>query len=223
MGRARSATLAALLVLAAAPLAATELAGKVRLTEKGRPVAAAEADLDRAVVWFVPEGKSAAPRAERARMVTVRKQFDPQVLVVPVGSTVDFPNQDPILHNVFSVSDENAFDLGLVGGGEGRSATFRSPGIVQVFCNVHHKMFAHVVVVESAFHALAGGDGGFRLAGLPEGRGTLHYWHERGELGAVALTLPRQAPLEIAIEVTKPRLPPHKNKLGKSYSRSGYG
>jgi len=223
MSKARTAALAALLVAAGAPLPAAELAGALRLVEKGRPVPAAEAGLERAVVWYVPEGKSAPARPQRARMLTVRKQFDPQVLVVPVGSTVDFPNQDPILHNVFSVSNENAFDLGLVGAGEGKSATFRAPGIVQVFCNVHHKMFAHVVVVDSPFHALAGGDGGFRLSGLPEGRGTLHFWHERGEPGSLGLSLPRQGALTVSIEVTKPRLPPHKNKFGKSYSRSGYG
>jgi len=223
MWRAHRAALAALLCLAGAPLPAAELAGVVRLLDKGRPVAASEADLDRAVVWYVPEGKAASPKPRRARMLTVRKQFSPQVLVVPVGSTVEFPNQDPILHNVFSVSNENAFDLGLVGAGEGKSATFRAAGVVQVFCNVHHRMFAHVVVVDSAFFALADGDGGFRLGGLPDGRGTLHYWHERGEPGSVALTLPRREPAAVTIEVTKPRLPPHKNKFGKSYSRSRYG
>ncbi|MCB9378926.1 MAG: hypothetical protein H6511_09225 [Holophagales bacterium] len=223
MWRAHRASLAALLFLVVAPLQAAELAGVVRLLEKGRPVAGGDQDLDRAVVWFVPDGKAAPPKPQRERMVTVRKQFSPQVLVVPVGSTVEFPNQDPILHNVFSVSNENAFDLGLVGAGEGKAATFGAPGIVQVFCNVHHKMFAHVVVVESAHFALADAAGSFRLTGLPEGRGTLHYWHERGEPGSVALVLPRREPATIAIEITKPKLPPHRNKFGKSYSRSSYG
>lgn len=223
MWRVRAVALAALLVAAGAPLPAAELAGAIRLVEKGRPVPNAGAALERAVVWFVPEDGLRPPRPERARMVTVGKQFDPQVLVVPVGSTVDFPNQDPILHNVFSVSGENAFDFGLVGAGAGKSATFRAPGIVQVFCNVHHRMFAHVVVVPSAHYGLADSRGLFRLDGLPSGRGTLHYWHERGEPGSIGLALPRRDVVEVAIEVTRPRLPPHKNKFGRSYSRAGYG
>lgn len=69
--------------------------------------------------------------------------------MVPAGSTVRFPNQDSILHNVFSVSRANRFDLGLYRRGEGKSATFRQPGVVRVFCNVHHSMVAYVVVVET--------------------------------------------------------------------------
>ncbi len=224
MWRAHAAAALALLAVAGgAPAAGAELGGTIRLIERGKPIGPAEAELDRGVVWFVPEARGGAPKPVRAEMVTKRKQFDPQVLVVPVGSTVAFPNQDPILHNVFSVSSGNGFDLGLVGAGEGKEATFRSPGIVQVFCNVHHKMFAHVVVVDTAHHGRADAAGAFRLAGLPTGRGTLHYWHERGDPGSLALTLPRAAPVEIAIEVTRPRLPPHKNKFGKPYSRRDYG
>ncbi len=223
MWRVRAAALAAVLVAAGAPVPAAELAGAIRLVEKGRPVATESAELDRAVVWFVPDDDVAPPHPQRARMVTVRKQFEPQVLVVAVGSTVDFPNQDPILHNVFSVSGRNAFDFGLVGAGGGKSVTFGAAGIVQVFCNVHHRMFAHVVVVESAFHGLAGKAGAFQLSGLPSGRGTLHFWHERGEPGSVRVALPRRDRVEVEIEVTRPRLPPHKNKFGRSYSRAGYG
>lgn len=223
MWRARPVALVVVLLAAAVPAGAAEIAGAVRLVEKGRVVPAAEADLGRAIVWYVPDGKRAPAKPLRARMVTYRKQFDPQVLVVPVGSTVDFPNQDPILHNVFSVSNENAFDLGLVGGGEGKSATFKTAGIVQVFCNVHHKMFAHVVVVDSPYYAQSGVDGRYRIDGLPEGRGVLHYWHERGEPGEVAVQLPRRGPVDVAVEVTQPKLPPHKNKFGRSYSRAGYG
>jgi len=222
---------AAGLLVCALPVGGAELAGRVRLTEKGKATADASADPRRAVVWYEPEAKpagagepAAAPlRPVAAEMLTVRKQFSPQVLVVPVGSTVRFPNQDPILHNVFSVSGGNAFDLGLVGAGKGKEAVFREAGVVRVFCNVHHAMFGHVVVVATPHFAQPGADGAFRLAGLPAGRGTLRFWHERGEVQSRAVTLPSAAPLELAIEITQPRVPPHRNKFGKSYSGGGYG
>ncbi len=222
---------AAGLLVCALPARGAELAGSVRLTEKGKATADASADPRRAVVWYEPEAKPAgageaadAPlRPVVAEMLTVKKQFSPQVLVVPVGSTVRFPNQDPILHNVFSVSGGNAFDLGLVGAGKGKEAVFRAAGVVRVFCNVHHAMFGHVVVVATPHFAQPGADGAFRLTGLPPGRGTLRFWHERGEVQSRPVTLPAAAPVELAIEITQPRVPPHKNKFGKSYSGGSYG
>jgi hypothetical protein len=158
----------------------------------------------------------------QAVMSTSRKQFSPQVLIVPLGSSVRFPNLDPILHNVFSVSGRNSFDLGLAGKGEGKSATFKEAGVVRVFCNVHHGMFAHVVVSGSPFYAAPDSTGAFVLDGLPAGRGRLRYWHERGEPGTVEVTLPRAAEVRVTVEITQPRVPPHRNKLGKTYSRGAY-
>ena len=112
-------------------------------------------------------------------MVTVRKAFLPRILVVPVGSTVRFPNQDPILHNVFSISGRNSFDLGLLGKGAGKSALFRETGIVRVFCNVHHGMFGYVFVVSSPYWARVGADGTFRIPDVPAGPGQLTVWNER--------------------------------------------
>ncbi len=218
---------AAGLLLCGPPLRGAELAGRVVLVEKGRANAAATADTRRAVVWFEPEAGAGArvapPAPVVAEMTTVKKQFQPQVLVVPVGSTVRFTNQDPILHNAFSVSGRNAFDSGLVGPGKAREAVFKEPSVTRVFCNVHHAMFAHVVVVATPFYAQPDARGGFRLEGLPAGPGTLHFWHERGEPQSRRVTLPLAAPLELELVVDKPRVPPHKNKFGKSYSGGGYG
>jgi plastocyanin len=212
-----------------------ELSGRVVLTDKGRATTDPTVDLRRAVVWFEPEVGTESktdPRGEAKgepqkppvfEMSTVRKQFLPQVLVVPVGAIVRFPNQDPILHNVFSVSGGNAFDLGLVGSGKGKEATFREAGVVRVFCNVHHAMFSHIVVVATPHYVQAGADGSFRFERLPAGRGTLKVWHERGDLQSRALTLPAAGPVELRVEITQPRVPPHKNKFGKSYTGGGYG
>lgn len=196
--------------------------GRLELVEKGRPAADRTLDRTHAAVWYEPAAaaKPGAPLA--AVMSTERKQFSPQVVVVPVGSSVRFPNQDPILHNVFSVSGRNTFDLGLVGKGPGKSATFREAGIVRVFCNVHHAMFAHVVVVATPHFAVPAADGRFVLEGLPAGSGRLKFWHERGEVGERLVTLPATATLALQVEITQPRVPPHKNKVGRAYTRGAY-
>ena len=151
------------------------------------------------------------------------KTFVPHVLAVPVGGEVEFPNVDPIFHNVFSVSGKNSFDLGLVGRGEGKEAVFHEAGIVRVFCNVHHGMFAHVVVVPSSHYAVPDAQGRFVLEGVPEGVGTLRYWQERGEPGSQRARVPAAGEVTLAIPVTQPRVPPHKNKFGRSYSGGAYG
>ena len=194
-----------------------KLSGRVILTEKGKPSKERGLDLASGAVWFEPEGGAPHPPPVATRMRTFHKQFDPRLLVVPVGSTVAFPNGDPILHNVFSVSRGNAFDLGLVGAGKGKSANLREPGIVRVFCNVHHAMFAHVVVVDTPYAAQIAPDGSFELDGLPAGPGTLHVWQERADPLEQRIELPRTEPLEIRLEVTQPRVPPHLNKFGRSY------
>jgi plastocyanin len=198
------------------------LEGRIELVEKGRPAGDRTLDRRHAAVWFEPSvaPKPGAPTA--AVMTTERKQFSPQVVVVPVGSSVRFPNQDPILHNVFSVSGRNTFDLGLVGKGPGRSATFKEAGIVRVFCNVHHAMFAHVVVVATPHFAVPDAEGRFRLEGLPAGSGRLKFWHERGEVGERLVTLPAAGALALQVEITQPRVPPHKNKVGRAYTRGAY-
>lgn len=216
----RSATAAALLLAlgtAAVPAGAAELRGTVSVVDdKGRPVRGAAGE---AVVWFVPDrAVRPAPPVER-EMITRRKQFVPRVLVVPAGSSVRFPNRDPILHNVFSVSGGNTFDLGLVPRGEGGSVRFRQAGVVRVFCNVHHRMVGYVVVLDTPFHAAPDAAGRFRLAGLPAGPGQLVVWHERAEPLARRID-PAAGPLALTLELTRPLVPPHMNKLGRPYERS---
>ncbi len=198
------------------------LAGKLVLTEKGVATSDATIDLRDGAVWFEPDAGTTPPRAKSAQMVTAKKQFAPSFLVVPVGSTVGFPNQDPILHNIFSVSGKNKFDLGLVGSGKGKSVVFREAGLVRVFCNVHHAMFAHVLVVRTPHFALLDKSGAFRLDGIVGGPGQLFYWHGRGEPGSRRVQLPQAAELRIELPITVARIPTHKNKLGKSYTRGAY-
>jgi hypothetical protein len=154
-------------------------------------------------------------------MVTRRKEFDPRVVVAPRGATVAFPNRDPILHNVFSVSEARPFDLGLFGTGEAGRVRFDKAGVVRVFCNVHHDMVGYLLVLDTPFRAVPEPSGAFRLRDLPAGPGTLTVWHERAEPWRLRLVIPASgaahAPVEARVELTKPRIPPHLDKLGRSY------
>ncbi len=213
---------AALLGLLASEAWSAELHGRVVLTrgEGGKALR----EVGSAQVYFTPD-EAAAPSApaEPFEIVTARKEFVPRVLAVPVGSTVRFPNRDAILHNVFSVSGRNRFDLGLYRRSDGESVTFEHPGLVRVFCNVHHSMVAYVLVTETPFATTPDVEGRFHLSGLPAGSGTLTVWHERSEAVSRQITVPASEPLEIRLEASKPRVPRHANKFGKPYARKRSG
>ncbi len=211
---------AALLTALAPSTRAAELSGRVILAKnaQGKP----SREVVAAQVYFTPE-TPVTVTAEAPRIVTVNKEFVPRTLTVPVGSTVRFPNQDVILHNVFSVSSKNRFDLGLYRRGDGKSATFEQPGVVRVFCNVHHSMVAYLLVVDTPFYTTPDAEGRFRLDNLPAGPGTLTVWHERAKRFSRRLTLPLEGPLEVKLEVSKPRVPRHTNKFGKPYARRRSG
>jgi hypothetical protein len=149
-------------------------------------------------------------------MTTKDKQFVPRLLTVPKGSRVVFPNQDVILHNVFSVSGGNAFDLGLYKRGPGKEATFKEAGLVRVFCNVHHAMVGYIWVLETPFQATPGADGSFVLTGLPRGPGKLTVWHEQADPVTIDVKTPADL-VAARVEIVRPRVPPHLDKAGKSY------
>ncbi len=162
-----------------------------------------------------------------AEMLMSGKAYQPRVLPVLAGEPVQFPNRDRILHNVFSVSGDNAFDLGLYGRGKSAAHTFEEPGLVRVFCNVHRDMVGFLWVLESPHFVNPDSEGRFTLANLPPGPGTLTVWHERAEpleLDVVIGADGKQSlskPIELRI--TRPRVPSHSRKDGSAYrTRSGY-
>lgn len=170
-----------------------------------------------AVLWFTPNRTLAAPKPGRYTIDTRNKRFSPRTLVLPVGSSVDFPNSDPVIHNVFSLSPGNEFDLGLYGEGESAEAVLAKPGVVMAFCNVHYSMFAALVVVDTPYTAQVGADGRFELRDLPAGGGTLHLWHPRAERWTQSLVLPSPAPMNVSLPIVKTLIPQHTNKTGGSY------
>jgi hypothetical protein len=165
----------------------------------------------------VPARGAPRPKAGRYSIVTRAKRFDPAVLVVPAGSTVAFPNQDEILHNVFSLSPGATFDLGLYGEGQSAETVFNRATVVQIFCNVHHSMHADIVVAPTPWFSRVDAGGSFRLDGLPAGPGTLTLWHPRVGQTTLEVNLPLAAPLQQKLLAVKPVIPAHSRKDGASY------
>lgn len=206
----------ALLAVGLGVVAAGRVAGRIIIVEKDNKPSP---DLGDAVLYL----EGAITPATAARPVTVDiaitdKVYAPHVVVVPVGSTVRFPNHDPFKHNVFSVSEPNSFDLGLYGRGEAQSHTFEHPGLVRVYCNVHPRMVAYVLVMANRYYAQPGNDGSFAIDNVPPGRYRLHVWHERIPTEVVKdVTAGSGSELQIALNARGYRWQPHRNKHGRNY------
>jgi plastocyanin len=210
------AVLAAFFLLAT-PLTAANITGKISIVaRRGQNPVAAET-----LVWLEPvSGK--VPRLTPATFaITTRsKVLVPHVLAIPVGSTVVFPNDDPISHNLFSLSSNNAFDLGLYRKGAGKSQKFSSPGVVNVYCNVHPNMSAVIHVMSTPYFSLADANGAFSLPNVPAGRYRLVAWNEQGgesdspiEVSGTAAP----APLTVTLDSRNYRATQHLDKTGKAY------
>ena len=196
-----------------------EIAGRVTLLDKEDQPGD---DVGQAVVWL--SGPRADPRPPvEAEIGTSKKEFSPHVLVVPVGSTVSFPNHDPFNHNVFSLSEENPFDLGLYGRDEVRSVRFDKPGLVRVFCNVHAQMSALVLVRDTPWYTQPSSDGSFSLGAVPPGSYTLHAWHERAPAVSRPLEVPPEGVAQLTLELDARgfQFKPHLNKHGQPYPQQG--
>lgn len=126
-----------------------------------------------------PEPTDAEPaRSGKFVIQQQNRQFYPDILAVRVGSTVSFPNMDPIFHNIFSLSKAKEFDLGSYDKGETRSVVFPKPGIVYVYCHLHPNMSATIVVAPNRWFAQSDAAGHYRIANVPPGRYTVVAWHK---------------------------------------------
>jgi hemoglobin len=139
-----------------------------------------------AVVTLEPASGKFSRRQPKHRVVEQRnREFAPKVLVVPVGSTVSFPNFDTVYHNVFSRSDAYPFDLGLYKGGQARELLFDKQGIIRVGCNLHANMSAYVVVVSAPHYVITDPRGRFAFRSLESGRYRLRAWIENSDVAVV--------------------------------------
>ena len=173
MIRPRRLLLAIALLLVSSAGARTEQTGTVKGTVTTGPDRQVVAD---AVVMI--EGPANGGGTTRTTMNQQHEAFAPHVLGVAVGTTVDFPNGDPVLHNVFSTSPAKRFDLGMYGQGETRNVVFDSPGVVLVRCNVHPRMTGYIVVHSNPYVAVTDAHGSYTITSVPPGTYTARIWHE---------------------------------------------
>lgn len=132
----------------------------------------------RVVIYLEGHGHDGGSTASKTPQIQqIDRRFVPDLVVVPVGSTVSFPNLDPIFHNIYSLSKAKAFDLGNYDKGQTRRVAFRKPGIVEIYCHLHPNMQATVVVTPNRWFAQPDRNGQYRIADVPPGRYTLVAWH----------------------------------------------
>ena len=187
-------------------------------------------DASNVVVWLVPldrlPASSSGPSsfAKPPKLVQLHKTFDPHVLVVPVGTRVEFPNKDPFFHNIFSLYDGKRFDLGLYEAGTTRSVLFDRPGVSFLFCNIHSEMSAVVVAVDTPYFGLSDRSGNVIIPNIPDGRYQLNVWYERSspenlkELTRLVTISDSARNLgTVRILENSNFTPTHKNKYGLDY------
>ena len=134
----------------------------------------------RVVVYLEPTAPAIDSSAQpsEAEIHQADRRFVPDMVVVPAGSTVSFPNMDPIFHNIYSLSKAKSFDLGSYDKGHTRKVTFSKPGFVEVYCHLHPNMAATVVVTPNRWFARPDANGHYRIPDVPPGRYTVVAWHK---------------------------------------------
>jgi plastocyanin len=206
----------ALSVIAVQPVSAQgAVTGQVSVLERPGETTT---DLGNTVIYLVPTSSSRIRYKSdlKEQMAMQSRQFVPRVRVVTAGSTIEFPNQDPFSHNIFSNSPGASFDLGLYGRGMAKSTEFRKPGAYPVYCNIHSRMTGFIVVVATPWYTQAGADGRFSFGNVPAGTYTIHYWHERAPEQSREITVTASG-----LASVDAKLDARGFKFGKDYEASG--
>lgn len=176
------------------------------------------------VVYLENPAVKPPPLPSTPQMIQQSKRFDPHLLVVTPGSVIEFPNRDPIFHNVFSPYYGRAFDLGLYKPGDSKRVRFEAPGVSWIFCDIHQEMSAVVLTLPTPYFAVTDRQGAFSIRGVPDGTYRLNIWYEEvtpAELSN-ASRLVEIAPMARRLAVIQlsergfVRIP-HKNKFGQDY------
>lgn len=205
-------------VALALSVSAANIGGRVSfVTKRGQNPVVTET-----LVWLEPVAtKPLKMIPGKYQMITRGKMLIPHVLAIPVGSTIEFPNDDPISHNLFSLSSNNAFDLGLYRKGSGKTQKFDSVGLVNVYCNVHPNMSAVIHVMDTPYYAFADAGGNYALPNVPSGRYRVIAWNEQGGQteAVIEVTTAGTVTGNVALMLDSRgyRLTQHMNKLGKPY------
>jgi plastocyanin len=187
-------------------------------------------DASKVAVWLTPldrgEVNASASAVSRTppQLVQRNKTFIPHVLIVLVGTAVEFPNKDPFFHNIFSLFDGRRFDLGLYEAGSKRSVVFDRPGVSYLFCNIHAEMSAVVIAVETPYFGLSDRTGHIVIPDVPAGRYRMNLWYERSvpeALNALTRTVTISSSTQnlgpIRVAENPDFTAAHKNKYGLDY------
>jgi len=189
--------------------------GKVTITDSaGKPVAAD------AIVYVVGPTEAADPN-EKPTVAQKDKHFVPDLVAVTVGGTVAFPNQDAFLHNVFSQSPDRQFDLGSFRKGESKSKDFRTPGVIDVYCNIHPEMAATILVLPNRLHTHVKADGTFAIEHVPPGTWTVFAYTRRALRPVSAKVTVGGTDASINLALVRGAEPEHLNKYGEKYHEAG--
>lgn len=134
-------------------------------------------------------GETPPPGAEPARILQRDRTIIPHVSVAQVGQVVEFPNEDDIFHNLFSLSPGNRFSLGRYAPGVTETNVFGTPGTVRLFCDIHAEMAGVILVVSTPWVARVGADGGYRIEAVPAGAYRAIAWHPTSRPDTIEVTL----------------------------------
>ncbi len=180
------------------------------------------------VVWLTPLQPDAHPASMGHpgpfRLVQKDKMFTPHLLVVPTGTSVEFPNEDPFFHNVFSLFNGKRFDLGLYESGTSRAVRFDREGVSYIFCNIHPEMGAVIVALSTPYWGISTAAGAVTIPNVPPGSYRLHVWSEvarsSSPVGAERTVQVGAVPVhlgEIALDGATDPMEHHTNKFGEDY------
>ena len=187
-------------------------------------------DASNIVIWLAPlasgGGDASAHASDRPmpRVTQINKSFDPHIIVIEVGTPVQFPNRDPFLHNVFSLFDGKRFDLGFYEAGSSKTVHFDRPGVSYLFCNIHPEMSGAVVAVDTPYFGISDRGGRVSIPNVPDGRYQLNVWYERSlpedlkSAGRTVTISDATRSIEPVRVVENPNFSlEHKNKYGQDY------
>lgn len=146
--------------------------------------------------------------------------FTPGLMVIVKGSTIEFPNDDKVFHNVFSLSKAARFDLGLYKSGTKRAVTFKQAGVVDVYCNIHPQMVTKIKVLDTGYYAVTGADGSFKIKNVPPGTYPVVAWQANGKEYRGEVTVNAGAASTLSISLVEEKVVKnHLKKDGTPYGR----
>lgn len=209
--------LAAVLGFSAAPSQALTLEGTIEVWEKlgGKP---SRLENHSNAVVFVAGFSIQSQKRSPPQLIQKNKSFSSRVLVITQGEVVEFPNLDPIFHNVWSKSKARTFDLGLFKHPETKPVQFPRQGIVTIFCNIHPQMISTILVLPNDRYAMTDSQGNYRIENIPQGKHTVYAWVEGARPIKKTVVFTPGKPVRVNLKLLLRRIPiRHLNKEGKLY------